>query len=74
MAFVSPAPIAGQGVHVVAAAQLLQRFRGVLHYQIDDFFKFGQVPVTPFGVLFQIAAEGLREVGASPLRAGRVRW
>ena len=27
VAFVSPAPITGQGVHVVAAAQLLQRFR-----------------------------------------------
>lgn len=52
MAFVPSTPIAGQGVHVVAAAQLLQRFRGVLHYQIDDFFKLGQVPVTPFGVLF----------------------
>ena len=46
MAFVSPAPIAGQGVHVVAAAQLLQRFRGVLHYQIDDFFKLGPVSYT----------------------------
>ena len=75
MAFVSPAPIAGQGVHVVAAAQLLQRFRGVLHYQIDDFFKLGQVPVTPFGVLFQIAKSAVnRPISASPLRAGRVRW
>lgn len=27
VAFVSPAPITGSGVHVVAAAQLLQRFR-----------------------------------------------
>ena len=33
---------------------------------LDDFFKLGQVPVTPFGVLFQIAAEGLREVGGQP--------
>ena len=52
MAFVSSTPIAGQGVHVVAAAQLLQCFRGVLHHQVDDFFKLGQVPVASFGVLF----------------------
>lgn len=30
VAFVPPAPITGQGVHVVAAAQLLQRFRRML--------------------------------------------
>lgn len=80
MAFVPYAPIAGQGVHVVAAVQLLQRFRGVLHYQIDDFFKLGQVPVTPFGVLFRSRLKAFaksavnRPISASPLRAGRVRW
>ena len=31
MAFVPYAPIAGQGVHVVAAVQLLQRFRVCSH-------------------------------------------